>query len=165
MKQIGIPLVTAFMLFVGNAQAQETSLVVHSKSGTPQTFALGSIDKITFSGGNMKVLPTSGTGSDIALSTISQLTFAADGDGGTEISSPDVAELRLYPNPVRDELVVTSDTEIESIVVFDLSGSVQLRSKVHSSTARLSLGFLPQGIYVIQIKGADTVSAQKIIKL
>jgi hypothetical protein len=156
--------VTALMLCVGTIQAQETSLLVHS-GGAPQSFTLGSIDKITFSGGNMNVLPTSGSAASIALSAISQLTFAAVEGGGSAISSPDVSEFRLYPNPVRDKLFVAGDAEIESIAVFNLSGSMLLRTKVQSATATLSLGFLPTGIYVIQVKRANAVNTQKIIKL
>jgi hypothetical protein len=164
-RKIIILSVTALMLCVGTMQAQETSLLVHGSDGTPQSFALGSINKITFSGGKMNVLPTSGTAESIALSEISQLTFAAVGNGGTGISLTDVSELRLYPNPVRDELFVAGDTEIESIAVFNLSGSMLLRTKVQSATATLSLGFLPTGIYVIQVKRANAVNTQKIIKL
>jgi hypothetical protein len=144
-------------------QAQKTSLLVHSGAATPQSFALSNIGKITFSEGNLKVFPTSGTSSDIALSAISRLTFSADGGAG--ISLPDVSKLALYPNPVRDELFVTSDTEIKSITVYGLQGNVLLRSNVQSSSTKLSLGFLPKGIYVIRIKRADAVSTQKIIKL
>jgi hypothetical protein len=154
---------TAWMLCICTMQAQETSLFVHSGTGDPQTIALSSIGKITFSEGKLNVLSTSDAVSDFDLSAISKLTFSETGT--TEIISPsDVSALKLYPNPVRDELFVTSDTKIESITVFGLQGNVLLRSNVQSSSTTLSLGFLPQGIYVIQVKRAGAVSTQKIIK-
>jgi hypothetical protein len=152
------------MLCVGTMQAQKTSLLVHSDVGSPQSFALSGIDKITFSEGKLNVLPKSGAESDFDLSAISKLTFSETVP--TEIISlPDVSAFQLYPNPVRDELFVTSDTKIESITLLSLQGNVLLRSKVQSSSTTLSLGFLPSGIYVIQIKRGDAVSTQKIIKL
>jgi hypothetical protein len=161
-QKVIILLATAWMLCAGTIQAQETSLLVHSGDGTPQSFTLSSIAKITFSEGNLNVLSKSGTSNDVALSTISRLTFAAD--GGSKIISPDVSKLTLYPNPVHNELFVTSDAEIESIAVFGLDGSVLLQSRVQSSSATLQLGFLPKGIYLIQVKRADAISTQKIIK-
>jgi hypothetical protein len=151
------------MLSVCTMQAQETSLLIHSGAGAPQTFALSGIQKITFSGGKLNVQPTSGTGSNFDLSAISKLTFSEKGQ--SNISPLKVSTLKLYPNPVRDELFVKSDTGIESIIVYGLQGNVLLRSNVHSSSATLSLGFLSRGIYVIQIKRADAVSTHKIIKL
>ncbi|GHT61817.1 hypothetical protein FACS189451_04680 [Bacteroidia bacterium] len=154
----------AWMLCVGTMQAQELSLLVHSDAGAPQSFALSDIHKITFSEGKLNVLSTSGVGGDFDFSAISKLTFSETGT--TEIiSPPEVSTLKLYPNPVRDELFVTSDSKIESITVFGLQGNVLLRSNGQSSTAKLSLGFLPKGIYVIQVKRTDAISNQKIIKL
>ncbi|MDR0866321.1 MAG: T9SS type A sorting domain-containing protein [Candidatus Symbiothrix sp.] len=154
---------TAWMLCVCTTQAQELSLLVHSDVGAPQSFALSSIDKITFSDGKLNVLPTSGAGSDFFLSDISQLTFATV--DVSEIETVNVSSFNLYPNPVRDELFVTSDTGIESVTVLGLQGNVLLRSNAQSSSTTLSLGFLPKGIYLIQVKRTDAVSTQKIIKL
>ena len=155
------------MLCGGTMQAEEMGLLVHSGAGAPQSFALSSINKITFSGGNMNVLPTSGTGSNFAVSAISQLTFETETESPstpTAIGAPEASALRFYPNPVRDELFVTSDTEIESIAVLALTGNVLWRTDVQATTARLSLGFLSAGTYVIQVKCANTVSSQKFIK-
>ncbi|GHT45191.1 hypothetical protein AGMMS49965_21940 [Bacteroidia bacterium] len=154
---------TALMLCVSTAQAQTTRLLVHSDEGDPQSFALSDINKITFSAGKMNIEPASGTSSEIALSTISHLAFSVGET--TEISPLEPSKFGIYPNPVRDELLVTSDTEIETIAVFGLTGNVLLRQNVQSSTVNLSLGFLPTGIYLIQVKRADAISTQKIIKL
>jgi hypothetical protein len=153
-----------FALLWGNVvQAQPMHLLVHSPDGTEQSFALSNIHTITFSEGNMNVLPKNGTVVDFAFSAIYQLTFAEQ--AAADIPLPAVSALKLYPNPVRDELLVTGDTEIETIAVFGISGTVVLRTNVQSSTARLSLGFLPKGIYLIQVKRADSIDTQKIIKL
>jgi hypothetical protein len=165
MKQIFILSVTALMLLVGNIQAQETRLFVHSTDGTSESFALSGIDKITFSEGNMTVLPIDGTGSDFPLWAISQLTFTAKEKEITISPLLATSEFKLYPNPVRDELFVTSDTEIESIAVLNLLGSVVLRANIRSSTTSLSLSSLPKGTYLIQVKRTNAISTQKIIKL
>ncbi|GHV12603.1 hypothetical protein FACS1894162_8650 [Bacteroidia bacterium] len=156
-------LFAVWLLLAGTVQAQEIGLVVHETNGATSSVALSGIDKITFSDGSMNILPTSGNATVVTLSTVSQLTFATV--EGTEISAVDVAKLQLYPNPVRDELFVTSDTEIESIALFNLSGSLMLRTTLRALTAKLSIGFLPSGTYLIQIKRADTIETHKIIKL
>jgi hypothetical protein len=154
----------ALMLCLGTMQAQETNLLVHSGAGSPQTIALSSIGKITFSEGAANVLYRNGESEPLVLSSISRLTFAVSGVTGIKNDALDVPALKLYPNPVRDELFVTSDSGIESITVLGLQGNVLLRSHVQSSSARLSLGFLPKGIYLIQVQRTDAVSTQKIIK-
>jgi hypothetical protein len=174
-------------------------LFVHSDGNAPRSFALSGIDKVTFQGNTMNLLPKSGFGSNIALSAISRLTFAVVTDTvpppvdtlpppvdtvpppidtvpppidtvppplpPTGVDAVDVSTLEVFPNPVRDELLITSDTEIEAIVVFDLSGNMLLRRNVQSYTATLSLGFLPAGAYLIQVRRADAISNHKIIKL
>ena len=154
----------ALMLCLGTVQAQGTHLLVHSGAAAAQTIALSSIDKITFSDGAANVSYRDGESELFNLSSISRLTFAASGGTGIKNDAPDVSTLRLYPNPVRDKLFVTGDSRIESITVWGLQGNVLLRSNVQSSSATLSLGFLPKGIYVIQVKRADAISTQKIIK-
>jgi hypothetical protein len=143
-------------------QAQKTSLLVHSGANEPQSIALSSIGKITFSEGKLNVLSVSGANDDFDLSAISKLTFSKTGKTGIKL--PEVSKLKLYPNPVQDELFVSSETKIETITVFDLQSNVLLRSNVQSSSVTLSLGFLSKGIYVVQVKRADAVSTHKIIK-
>ncbi|GHT72195.1 hypothetical protein FACS189456_0010 [Bacteroidia bacterium] len=176
-KQKILLLAAALMLGVCGAQAQDMRLFVHSGADAPQSFALSDIDKITFSSDTINVLPKSGVGSNIALSSVSRLTFAVVTDTvplpptdtvpdpPTGVNAVDVSALEVFPNPVRDELLVTSGTEIETVVVFNLSGNVLLRRNVRSYTATLSLGFLPAGMYLIQVKRADATNTLKVIKL
>jgi hypothetical protein len=154
----------ALMLWACTTQAQELSLLVHSDAGNPHVIALSGIHQIIFSEGTANVLLKNGDSSAHSLSTISHLTFSAVNASAIEpVAVP--SALNLYPNPVRDELFVKSDTEIESIALFGLQGNLLLRSNVQSSSATLSLGSLPKGIYLIQVKRADAISTQKIIKL
>ncbi|GHT65957.1 hypothetical protein AGMMS50239_26660 [Bacteroidia bacterium] len=151
------------MLCVGTMQAQKLSLLVHSETGEPQSFALSAIGKITFSEGTTSVLFKNGDSNNIALSTISKLTFSET--GGTDIRLPEAAStLKFYPNPVRDDLFVSSGSKIETITVFNLQGGVVLHNNEQSSSVTLSLGFLSKGIYLIQVKRADAISTHKIIK-
>jgi hypothetical protein len=152
----------ALMLCVCTMQAQETSLLVLSGANEPQAIALSSVGKITFSEGELNVLSKSGDSNNFDLSAISKLIFSVTGP--TNIKLPEISTLKLYPNPVQDELFVTSESKIEEITVFGLQGNVLLRSKAQSSSVTLSLGFLPKGIYVIQVKRVDAVSTHKIIK-
>jgi hypothetical protein len=163
MKKNIILSLIACMLFVGTMQAQEMGLIVNETNGDTPSFALSGIDKIKFSAGEMLVLTKKGEANAIPLSSVAQLTFAFVDK--SEINTVDVSDLQLYPNPVQDELFVTNDTKIEAITVFDLSGKVLLRTKVQALMTKLSLGFLSQGIYLIQVQYADTVHTQKIIKL
>ncbi len=60
----------------------------------------------------------------------------------------------LYPNPVKSELFIRSDKNIESISIFDYSGKKILSLNSHNNK-KLDVSGLSQGIYLMLIKDID----------
>lgn len=83
-----------------------------------------------------------------------------------------VAELEIYPNPVKDKAVVNlpgRNGSFRSFELLDLNGEVLLSQKAaqeqnkHSFTVNISA--LPGGVYWVRVKGDDKVWTGKLIKM
>lgn len=68
----------------------------------------------------------------------------------------------LYPNPTQDVLFVTSEQEISSIQVLDLSGKLVLN--LDDNQTHISLETLKAGCYFVKIVGKDLQELKQIIK-
>ncbi len=80
--------------------------------------------------------------------------------------------IHIFPNPVKDRLVVEWDytrQAVENISLFDLSGKKVLEHEVQISADReasqeLDLSALPTGLYIIQLQGGGKlVSREKLL--
>lgn len=72
--------------------------------------------------------------------------------------------LRLYPNPTHDKIYINAKEMIESIRVLDLSGRVIEEFLPNKNEIQLDLSGTENGMYIIEIKGKNTVSYEKIFK-
>ncbi len=88
--------------------------------------------------------------------TITSATLAT-----SDISSED--KFQMYPNPVKDNLYITSDLKSGSKVsVVDMSG--KLVKKFTGKSGSYDLSDLPKGTYMILIDEGEKVIRKKIIK-
>ncbi|MBP1618132.1 MAG: hypothetical protein H6Q14_1959 [Bacteroidetes bacterium] len=72
------------------------------------------------------------------------------------------ASVKLYPNPVRDMLYVsTGEQALQSVVVCDFSGKVVISSRTASP---INVSALPAGVYLVQIRTANGVVTRQMIK-
>ena len=73
-------------------------------------------------------------------------------------------EFKVYPNPFRDILTVSSGSEISSICIYDMQGRILDYFVVGSSSCQVDLSNLTPGTYIISIFTAEGSSTRKIIK-
>lgn len=78
------------------------------------------------------------------------------GIGETEIMDD---ELRIYPNPARDELFIQSAQPIENVTIYNLSGT-QMVNCQWANRKYIDVSHLPAGIYLVKI-GAKTIRLVK----
>jgi serine protease len=72
----------------------------------------------------------------------------------------------LQPNPVADELTITLADEKEwTLSIMDIRGRLISSAQFTSNEQMISLGYLPAGIYFVQIEQEGKRGIQKIIKL
>ena len=63
----------------------------------------------------------------------------------------------LYPNPVSNMLYINSGDRIDGVEIYSLSGQLL---KAQSNGNPIDVGNLPQGMYMVRVKG-DTFTVTK----
>lgn len=94
-------------------------------------------------------------------------TSTADTTGNLGINSLDDAGMKLWPNPTTGEFHISLPDGTESLFVTDVLGRVVFRNSRPNAmgrTAKISLESLPKGIYTVQVKTAERIYKQRIIK-
>ncbi|WP_412984242.1 T9SS type A sorting domain-containing protein [Pontimicrobium sp. IMCC45349] len=93
--------------------------------------------------------------------TNNETTTVADNLSISEFEG--LQSLTLYPNPVTDSFTInsTNNTEIESVILIDISGKTLKQFTVSES---YNISDLAAGIYFVQIKSKNATSTKKIIK-
>ena len=77
------------------------------------------------------------------------------------------ANILYYPNPVQEELFIQNldPVELRSVTLYDIQGHAIRRQPVNGLFARLQLGDLPAGTYVLTIRDhVGKLSSRKITK-
>lgn len=90
------------------------------------------------------------------------ITFASGTLGNTDFT--DMSDLRIYPNPVQDELKIKGiDLEqISQVSIYNLSGQQMMESK---SVENLEVSHLSQGVYILKIDTQNNKTlTHKLIK-
>ncbi|NVO20830.1 MAG: T9SS type A sorting domain-containing protein [Bacteroidetes bacterium] len=73
--------------------------------------------------------------------------------------------LKIHPNPFTDKVCIESGKNENRILqVFSLTGSCVYQSSLAGNKNQESLGFLPKGIYIAKIQGADWTRQFKLVK-
>ena len=85
---------------------------------------------------------------------------------GTEASINELKaniDIKIYPNPVQNELKVESEFKINNVEICDLAGRIVLIP--HSSFFNsINVSALPQGVYLVKIYTDKGVVTQKVVK-
>ncbi len=81
------------------------------------------------------------------------------------LSSEVSTDMRIFPNPVKNELIIDVQSGIEHLFIYDLKGNLMLKSsEMDRVPARLDVSFLESGIYLIQVVLPDQIITHKIWK-
>jgi len=76
-----------------------------------------------------------------------------------------VSEIRCYPNPANEELFITSNTNISSVELIDITGKVLLRKiGLNTNQCKLTLTAYNKGVYFVRIVNEDQLTVSRIIK-
>lgn len=90
------------------------------------------------------------------------VTFSAENQLTTSISEIDFSKMKIYPNPVSENLMIDFGESVNSkIDLFNiLSQNVLEQTADEVSSVTMNLSELPEGIYILMIDG---IASQKII--
>lgn len=86
------------------------------------------------------------------------------GIGGPVAEPVEATSIRIFPNPVTNELNVESSIP-STIMIFDMNGSLVLESKLNSGSTKISTEQLKAGIYSIQINSASGIWRNRLVKM
>lgn len=81
-----------------------------------------------------------------------------------EMSSVDLSEVRLYPNPANNIVNIALPTDCEDciVVISDLSGRVWHMKKSVNRLEQIDTAGYPRGSYIVSVKNGEHVSSHKL---
>lgn len=95
---------------------------------------------------------------------VDEITLSGNDNGINEIS--DDNSIQLFPNPSNDFITVISKQSVmNSIDVYDVTGRVVLSEKIKLNTEKLNLNSFSSGIYFIKVQLEDgSITVRKFVK-
>ncbi|MEH6535010.1 MAG: M28 family peptidase [Psychroserpens sp.] len=75
-------------------------------------------------------------------------------------------EVNVYPNPVKSNLNIETNSNIRDIDIqlYDVSGKLILNSSSSENITTLNIKKIPQGIYFLNIKSSEKTGTYKVVK-
>lgn len=85
---------------------------------------------------------------------------------GFESSLENKTQIRVYPNPSRDNITINGLENINEIRIFDTKGAIVYSENIYSNTSNLKLNIsnFTKGLYIIQLIGNYDIQQVKFIK-
>jgi hypothetical protein len=96
---------------------------------------------------------------------IDNITLRGDG-GGLSVNNIDaISALNIYPNPVKDELNISSNQSIKNIEVIDITGKILLSNSVHNmNEMSINTSSLNPAIYIVKVYTDKGVESLRFVK-
>ncbi len=86
-------------------------------------------------------------------------------DPETGINNQNISQVKIYPNPVKDMLMISYSEDIESMEILSISGQVIISHECDDKLLEIETSSLPDGIYFIRIKVGNEEVTRKIVKI
>jgi hypothetical protein len=71
-------------------------------------------------------------------------------------------QLKIFPNPVKDEIFIKSDLSIQKVEIYTLTGALLISES--NFNKKISVSTLPQGIYLLRVYTDKGMAISKIVK-
>ena len=102
---------------------------------------------------------------DTALDNNLATSWDASSEVITSVGEPtEDLSFTVYPNPVNDLLTVTSETEITSICIYDLRGTILLSQEINGHETRVDMSALLSGVYIVRIFTREGSFPRMVVK-
>ncbi|MBO4907079.1 MAG: hypothetical protein J5486_08630 [Bacteroidaceae bacterium] len=127
-----------------SAWADDFNYLTITSFNTESSVALNEVRRITFNGTEMLVTTTDGTTENVALSTLSSLSFTSTATAIRNLNTENCQSLQLQS----DRVVVAGKGLLK---LYNGSGVLVRQIFVDSSRSELNLEGLPHGIYIARL--------------
>ena len=143
MKRLFLSLCAIGMAFT-TCHAEDFNYLTVTSSTVEQSFALDQVRRITFNGDNMVVTANDGNTSNIALNTLTSITFTSTATAIRNLSTESCKSMQL----LSDRVIVNGKGLLK---LYNTNGMLVRQVVVGGSTAELNLEGLPHGIYIARL--------------
>lgn len=95
-----------------------------------------------------------------------EVIYAADTSSNTAINQLDIIELKLYPNPATDFVMVdvsASSHDLNGWNLIDLQGRIVLEGSFTSTRQKIDVSTLESGFYILKAWGTEALGEMPII--
>lgn len=76
----------------------------------------------------------------------------------------EASKIKLYPNPVENNVTISQQEVIDGITVYNLLGQKVLMQKFASNEVSVNLESLSAGAYLLEVSSAGIQKTTKIVK-
>lgn len=80
----------------------------------------------------------------------------------TSVISHTSLTIKMFPNPARTSISITSEEEIELIAIFDTMGRLLHKQSVGTNSTTVNTQELPSGVYLVRIDTRNGVTTRKL---
>jgi hypothetical protein len=144
--------------------------MIVKEAGKQTSYALKSIRKLTFAGGDMIITQTGGNFTSYGLNSVSSLDFISV---STDIPRPGIQKstIVLYPVPVTDQLHIRYEEKkggIAQVEIADMQGRIVYRQVIHEQAGYgveiINLSRLAKGLYLFRMQNGDQIETHSFLK-
>jgi hypothetical protein len=161
MKYIMLMLILVLFFRIGASEAKAQHLTIRLNNGNESTDLLSTIQKLSFSDGNLVLAYKSGSSKSFGLATIQKLYFDNQ-TSVTEYTSGEASAITVYPNPVDNVILLQNIPEgIIHVFIYGIDGKLLVKTQIFSGVESIDVTNLQSGFYLLLANG----QAVKFIKL
>lgn len=84
---------------------------------------------------------------------------------GLSVNEFENTEIAIYPNPVRDNLIINSKIDISSVALYNITGKlIYENSSFNNQNSQINMSQFQSGIYFLRVSSGDFSQTLKVIK-
>lgn len=142
-------LLAALILLASTASAQN-SLILKFNDGTQAGLPVTSLDRMTFSNGNVELKKTDASVSTFLMTDISRMTFGLF--SGIDEVVYDNAALAVYPSPARNFIMLKNAPDGPlHVMIFRQDGAQVKDFKLTDANQQVDISNFPKGLYLLKV--------------
>jgi hypothetical protein len=146
--------------FTNESSADATAFLWTFEGGIPATSTQKNPPAITYnaSGAFDVTLKATNQWGDISLKKLEYIHV-----GGVGINELSQASVKVYPNPVSDQMNIESSSNIQEVRIVNLVGQTVLIQKIDGTNMTINTSDLKSGVYNLKLKMEDGYVNKKIV--